>query len=226
MSKQEEFSQVINEFRAMYSGGVAQVLRDSGVPDIEAMPPWTDVKWMGKQVVKCPMDLWVYQEILFETRPDVVFETGTSGGGSAWFFACMMDIIGHGQVVTVDKDSYPVLWREHPRIKYIVGDSASPVVVDEVKLLTAGKSTLVSLDSLHTYEHVKAEMTAYHDLVTHGQYLVVEDVAPGWGHSAVIGDKTWGTDAALEFMVIHPEFTRDHHKERHMLTSNLWLRRS
>ena len=30
---------------------------------------WTRARWLGAQALKNPLDLWVYQEILFETRP-------------------------------------------------------------------------------------------------------------------------------------------------------------
>jgi cephalosporin hydroxylase len=33
--------------------------------------------WMGRQVYKCPTDLWVYQELLHVTEPDLIIETGT-----------------------------------------------------------------------------------------------------------------------------------------------------
>ena len=39
--------------------------------------------WLGTLTLKNPLDLWVYQEIMFETRPDLVIETGTYRGGSA-----------------------------------------------------------------------------------------------------------------------------------------------
>ena len=31
---------------------------------------WTEATWLGAQALKNPLDLWVYQEIMFETRPD------------------------------------------------------------------------------------------------------------------------------------------------------------
>ena len=40
-------------------------------------------RWMGVPCEKCPLDLWIYQEIIVETRPDLIVETGTRFGGSA-----------------------------------------------------------------------------------------------------------------------------------------------
>jgi nucleoside-diphosphate-sugar epimerase len=57
---------------------------------------WKDTYWRGVRTAKCPMDMWIYQEILWENRPDLVIECGTAWGGSALFFASMMDLLGAG----------------------------------------------------------------------------------------------------------------------------------
>jgi len=33
-----------------------------------------DLSWFGYVLRKCPLDLWVYQELLVRTRPDFVVE--------------------------------------------------------------------------------------------------------------------------------------------------------
>lgn len=212
--------EIVKAFRGLYSGGAAQKLRDAGVPDHLAMPPWADVWWFGKQVSKCPMDLWVYQEIIVETRPDVLLETGTSTGGSAFYFASLFDRLGNGRVITVDKDEYRDHWVKHPRVTYLVGDSVSGEVIERMKE-TDGR-VMVSLDSLHTCEHVVKELAAYSPMVSSGCYLVVEDVIEGLNEPI---QREWGSGAAEEFMTRHAEFVRDASREKHLLTSNLWLRR-
>ncbi len=193
------------------------------------MPPWTEVYWLGKQVVKCPMDLWVYQEIICETKPEVLIETGTSGGGSAFFFATLFDLIGSGHVFTVDKDCYPELWLKHPRITYLEGDSTSAEIADQMSAFAAGKRTMVSLDSLHTYTHVSAELALYGELVSPGCYLVVEDT--GLGNGGSTEEYVWADRAAAgaagQFLAAHPDFAVDKSRERHLLTANHdgWIRR-
>ncbi len=44
-----------------------------------------NTKWLGTAILKCPTDLWIYQEIIYELKPDVIVETGTFNGGSAYF---------------------------------------------------------------------------------------------------------------------------------------------
>ena len=51
-----------------------------------------NVKWRGVEIAKYPTDLWVYQEILNEIKPDVIIEAGTYKGGSALYLADMCDL--------------------------------------------------------------------------------------------------------------------------------------
>src|SRR5262245_2673621 len=59
-------------------------------------------RWLGYPIIKTPIDLWIYQEILTLTRPQTIIECGTGGGGSALFFASILDLLGGGQVLTID----------------------------------------------------------------------------------------------------------------------------
>jgi cephalosporin hydroxylase len=184
--------------------------------------PWTATKWRGVGVAKCPLDLFVYQEILFETRPQLLIETGSCIGGSALFYASIFDMIGMGKVVTVDKDAYPHQ-PQHPRIDYLVGSSVDEWIASQIQEKAYGKRTMVVLDSLHTYEHVSRELGLYGSLVSPGCYLVVEDTNV---------DEAWGVPAARkaaeEFIAAHPDYSVDRLRESHLLTFNPggWIRRS
>jgi cephalosporin hydroxylase len=179
--------------------------------------------WMGTKVVKCPTDMWEYQEIVAECRPQVIVETGTAWGGSALFFAHLFDIVGEGEVITVDIGRMGTA--EHPRITYLTGDS--PSLAPTVKDMIGERSCMVVLDSDHRSGHVAAELASYGPLVTSGQYLVVEDTNLGW-----LADLSFtgnGPKEALDdWLPDHPEFVVDMRRERHGLTMNPggWLKRS
>jgi cephalosporin hydroxylase len=55
-------------------------------------------------VLKCPLDLWIYQEILYELRPELIVEAGTYLGGTTLFLASICDLLGRGEVLTIDTD--------------------------------------------------------------------------------------------------------------------------
>ena len=136
---------------------------------------WKQTFWRGRTVRKCALDLWVYQEILTETRPDLIVETGTYMGGSAFFMANICDLIGHGKIVTIDV-SAPEGRPRHRRITYLRGYSVAPEIVARVRRRARrSKRVMVVLDSDHRRDHVSRELELYAPLVTPGCYLVVED---------------------------------------------------
>lgn len=176
-------------------------------------------KWMGVAALKCPFDLWVYQEILHETRPDIVLETGTARGGSALFLASMFDLLGSGEVVSIDIVRRPE-WPVHPRITYLTGSSTSAPILEQVRRRVAGAArVMVILDSDHKKDHVLDELREYAPLVTKGSYLIVEDtningrpVFPGFGPGP--------GEAVDDFLKGHPAFVRDLSRERFFVTFN------
>lgn len=130
--------------------------------------------WMGVPMRKNPLDAWVCQEILHAVRPDVLVEIGSYVGGSTLFFAHLMDLLGHGEVVSVEvrRDRYRV---EHPRITEVTGESLDPGVIAEVRRRCEGRRAMVVHDGDHSRETVLADLRAYAGLVPVGSYVVVED---------------------------------------------------
>ena len=57
---------------------------------------------MGVRAIKNPFDCWIYQEIITEIRPDVIVEIGSAAGGSTLYLAHLLDLLGHGSVVSID----------------------------------------------------------------------------------------------------------------------------
>ena len=179
---------------------------------------WGESRWLGTRAVKNPLDLWVFQEIITETRPELIIETGTHSGGSGLFLASVCELLDCGRVVSIDieptKPSYP----SHPRLTYLGGRSSTdPAVVAEVRELSAGKRTMVILDSDHAQRHVEDELKAYAPLVTEGCYAIVEDSNIG----PIRPDLLPGPMQAIEsFLAANDEFEVDAARERFMLTFN------
>jgi cephalosporin hydroxylase len=188
----------------------------------DAADTWRDTRFLGCRILKNPLDLWIYQEILFELKPDLIIETGTAWGGSALWMASLCDLIGHGEVVTIDikrrKKDLPV--PVHPRITYLLGSSTSDDIVGDVRnrVLTREK-VLVVLDSDHSREHVLNELRIYGPLVTPGSYVIVEDtnvnghpVAPSFGPGPM--------EAVDSYLEETDEFKIDLTREKLLFTFN------
>jgi cephalosporin hydroxylase len=192
---------------------------------------WMSSSWMGVPVRKCPTDLWTYQEIIYEVEPDVIVETGTQLGGSAYYLASLCDLMGKGRVITIDVDSTedsvsrergPVgkVRPDHPRIAYLRGSSTSEDVLMRVKsLIHAGDSVLVVLDSDHSKTHVFEELCAYSPLVSMGSYLIVEDTNVN-GHPILSQFGPGPMEAVEEFLKMNTNFVIDRSREKHLLTFN------
>jgi cephalosporin hydroxylase len=182
---------------------------------------WENTFWLGKATAKCPFDMWIYQEILFERQPDLIIETGTFFGGSAHFFACMCDMVGKGRVVTIDvQERQPRRRPKHPRLEYRIGSSTSPEVVAGVQQSIAdGERVMVILDSDHRKEHVLDELAAYSPFVTPGDYMVVEDTNVN-GNPIRPHHGPGPGEAVAEFIASSEDFYVDDTREKYFMTFN------
>lgn len=195
---------------------------------------WETTTWMGQWVRKNPCDLWIYQELVWRLKPDVIVETGTAYGGSALYLAHLQDLIGKGTTITIDIIGTEVFKERpsHPRISYIRGDSGSAAIGAQVQDLInihdrerrgSGQKkdqvVMVILDAEHTREHVQRELAIYPQMVTKGSYLIVEDTnLNGRPVAAHYGEGP--AEAIAAWLPEHPEFVPDPECERYYLTFN------
>jgi cephalosporin hydroxylase len=180
---------------------------------------WKRTSWLGVPAQKTPLDLWVYQELLYTVRPRVIVETGTAHGGSTLYLASVCDLLRRGEVVSIDLHD-PGQRPRHPRITYVSGSSTAPEVFNRVVELIAGRDpVLVILDSDHARDHVLAELRLYAPLVTSGSYLVVEDTNVN-GNPVFPEHGPGPAEALAEYLAGNPEFDVDTECEKFGLTFN------
>jgi cephalosporin hydroxylase len=139
------------------------------------------VHWRHCASYQIPSDLWRYFELAVETRPEVLVETGYGNGGTSLFIQDAAWI--HGLEIEghgVDQDSIKLF----PQVRSAVGDRRTMVICDS---------------DVYSYEHMAKELDLYGSLVQPGQVLVV----------CHTDREDWGARrAALEFLDLHPEFSR------------------
>jgi cephalosporin hydroxylase len=173
--------------------------------------------WLGRPIIQHPEDMVRMQEVIYQLKPDVIVETGVAHGGSLIFNASLLQNIGKGRVVGVDIEIRPhnrVAIEAHPlasMITLIEGDSVAIEIVDRVRaLIKPGDIVLVILDSDHSRRHVRAELEAYHSLVSMGSYIVATDGIMREVYDTPRGEPYWRTDnpatAAREFLAEHKNF--------------------
>lgn len=206
-AREEETERIVERFHKLYY--------DSS----EEGGTWKDTYWLGVTTWKCPLDLWVYQEMIFELRPDVIIETGTAFGGSALFLAGVCDHVDKGRIITIDIEEKPGR-PEHERIRYLRGSSTSGEIVDEVgRSVANGDRALVILDSDHGKKHVLDELRAYSRFVERGSYIIVEDTNIN-GHPVLPQFGPGPMEAVQEFVKKNSDFAVDSGKEKFYMTFN------
>lgn len=228
---------------------MARQLRAAGMEFMRASiaPRYSyNFTWLGRPIIQYPQDIVAMQELIWRIKPDLILETGIAHGGSLIMSASMLALLDCCDAVEAGRTLDPARPRRrvlgldidirahnraaieaHPlaagRIEMIEGSSVAPDIVSRVKQRAREHDrVLVCLDSLHTHDHVLAELVAYAPLVTPGSYCVVfdtiiEDLPPG-----SFPDRPWGTGnnpktAVWEYLKTHPEFEIDHDLEDRLM---------
>ena len=174
--------------------------------------------WMNVPCQKCPLDLWIYQEIFAELKPDLVIETGTYYGGSALYMAHVLDVLGKGEIITIDisdRAPRPI----HPRIRYIEGSSADEDLIRGLLKERPDEVRLVILDSDHSRTHVLEELRILSPFVSIGSYLIVEDTNIN-GHPTLPTFGEGPYEAVEEFLQTSSDFMVDSSREKFLMTFN------
>lgn len=184
-----------------------QLARETGqVPEAKAFFNATlpmsysyNFSWLGVPIIQYPQDIMAVQEIVWDTKPDLIIEAGIARGGSLLFYASLLKLLGNGgRVIGVDIDI-----RSHNRatieehafgdvVTLIEGSSIAPETIEAVRKEAAGaKRVMVVLDSMHTADHVTEELNLYSPLVTKDCYLVVFDTVIEFMPTESLAGKPW-----------------------------------
>jgi len=188
--------------------------------DEKQLPIWGNTFWFGIQTLKVPSDLWIYQEIIYEVKPDYIIESGTWHGGSALFLANICDIMNHGKVITVDniKRNLP----KNDRISYLTGKSIDPKIINQIRnIINSKNKVMVILDSRHEKIYVDQEMEIYKEFVSEGSYLIVEDTVADYYSLYAEYEKAGPMESVLEFLKNNKNFVVDQNREKFLLTANI-----
>ncbi len=175
--------------------------------------------YFGIRAFKSPIDFWIYQEILFESRPDFIIEIGNCWGGSTLALAHLCDCLGKGQVIALDVSHAGLsdAVRRHPRILPIEGDACQSFA--KVRSLVGdGDDVLVIEDSSHTFDNTLRVLTTYSALIKAGGYFIVEDGIINHGLDG--GPSPGPYEAINAFIASHPDFEIDRTRESFLITWN------
>lgn len=190
-----------------------------------------ETTWLGIPIIQLPEDIVIMQELIWKIRPDVIIECGLAHGGSALFYASLLDLIGRGFVIGIDveiRQYNRISIQNHPmshRVRMIEGSSVSHETIGMVKDAVKGAGKImVVLDSNHSREHVTKELDLYRDFVTPGSYMIAMDGAQAYVWDIPRGKSEWKEDNPLiaieQFIQRNNDFVIDERCNRLMVSSN------
>ncbi|WP_113907497.1 cephalosporin hydroxylase family protein [Aliidiomarina celeris] len=203
--------------------------------------------WLGRPIIQVPQDMAALQELVWQTRPDLIIETGIAHGGSLILSASLLALLDYTDAVESGCSLDPSASKRkvigididirlhnrqaieaHPMshmIEMFEGSSTDEAIIQQVKEAAAGyQRVLVCLDSNHTHDHVLAELEAYSPLVTSGSYCIVYDTVVDDMPGDMFPDRPWGPGdnpktAVHQFIQHHPEFAIDKQMDAKLLIS-------
>lgn len=207
LTKGTRENEILNEFHKLYYDSY----KVSGT--------WSNTFWLGIPTQKYPTDLWEYQEIMNEIKPDLIIETGTYKGGSALYLASICELLKKGEIISIDINKDANL-PKHKRITYLTGSSTSDEILNKLrKKIKPRDKVLVILDSDHNKNHVLNELRIYSQLVTKGSYMILEDTNIN-GHPAFPDFGDGPMEALKEFVEENRNFVIDRSREKFYLSAN------
>jgi cephalosporin hydroxylase len=184
-------------------------------------------EWMGRPIIQYPQDIVQFQEIVWQTKPDLIIETGIAHGGSLILSASMLALLDIsppqkkrmvlGVDIDIRKHNREAI-EAHPfanKIKMLEGSSIDENLVKEVRDFAKNfQSIMICLDSNHTHDHVLNELELYAPLTSLGNYCIVWDTVVEDIPEGSIHDRPWGKGnnpktAVWEYLKTHKEFEID-----------------
>ena len=178
--------------------------------------------WLGLPIIQYPQDIIAIQEIIWQTQPKTIIETGIARGGSLIFYSSLIKLMGNGgKVIGIDIDIRKhnrSRIEDHPLFEYIElveGSSIDTKTINRVYDHVDRKNpVIVILDSNHTHEHVLSELNSYKDFVTKGSYIIVLDTHCETTPKHLFENRPWGAGnspmtAVKKFLETNSEFIID-----------------
>ena len=161
--------------------------------------------YKGLATWKCPFDLAIYLQLLWDLKPATILEFGSNSGGSALWFADMLGVLGLRDSKVYSFDIEPVTDLTDPRIEFLQCDVSKPDETIPAELMNRLRHPVLTIeDSSHQAHHIGILLEYLHRWLAPGDYLVVEDgiiTHLGWEQRYDGGP----VKAVTEFLARHPD---------------------
>jgi cephalosporin hydroxylase len=193
--------------------------------------------WLGEPCLQLPTDMLAIAAAVYKSQPQHIIECGVAWGGTTLFLSSLLKLISGAAVIGIDvyiptdlRDRIRTKSQSLCHIELLEMSTIDSSTVNQVRtLIGASNRVLVLLDSMHTHNHVLAELNAYSRFVGPGQYLICGDTAIDIQPPAPLRPRPWGpgnnpATALREFLSSEngSKFILDSEIENSLLMSNNW----
>lgn len=159
---------------------------------------WNHAKWKGLTLMKDPMSLSIYQQMLQEIKPKTILEFGTFEGGSALWMKDILDSLGFEcQVHTFDINEERVNLPKTSNIHFHQLDNhkISEFIEQNRHFFESLSHPILVIEDSH--ENSGELLTLLDSFMKPDDYLVVEDTLSEWKHEMMtkfLGNKNYLVD--------------------------------
>jgi cephalosporin hydroxylase len=147
---------------------------------------WNHFKWKGLTLMKDPMSLAIYQQLLQDLKPGTLWEFGTFEGGAALWMKDLLESIGaRCDVHTFDIAEERCRLQKADGIAFhrLDNNHIKEFVRDNRGIFEATTHPLLMIEDSH--ENVGELLEVVDEFMRPGDYLIVEDTLAEWKHEAV-----------------------------------------
>ena len=128
-------------------------------------------------MTKLPCDMFIYPDIIYKIKPEIIIEIGTQRGVSAIYFSDLLKETG-GRVLTVDINSpeKEILKEfEENKISFINGNINDPKTIESILRFCNEKKCLIIDDGSHNQDDVYSAFKSLNHLIPNNGLYIIED---------------------------------------------------
>lgn len=139
--------------------------------------PHYKIPYKGRLMTKLPCDMFIYPDIIYQLKPEIIVEIGTQRGISAIYFA---DLIknNRGKVLTIDinsPDDKILNEFKDNNITFINGNINDSLTIKQITDFCKGRKCLVIDDGSHNQDDVYFAFKSLNHLIPNKGLYIIED---------------------------------------------------
>jgi cephalosporin hydroxylase len=147
---------------------------------------WNKFKWKGLTLMKDPMTLTIYQQLINDVKPKTIIEFGSYEGGSALWMHDICRALGlNTNVITfdIDKENFKCT-SQQIKFKNLDSNNITEYFKDNYKEFINLEGPIIVIEDCHV--NVKGICLEIDKILKSGDYLIIEDTLDTVKHNTML----------------------------------------